>query len=89
MYRCQLCGSVPRSTPAFRKIVETRSREYPLRLKANSFRRKRKEKHSDDPGGTGHEIARELLVCPTCAAEPSAEGHVDGRLRGPPVLAAA
>jgi hypothetical protein len=47
---------------------------YPSRARANTFGRtdekgKRKEYHSDDPGGKGQEVAREVLVCSACAAQ--------------------
>jgi hypothetical protein len=28
-----------------------------------------KEHHTDDPGGMGHEVAREVFVCPSCASK--------------------
>jgi hypothetical protein len=43
-------------------------------------------KTTDDPGGTGSEIVREVLVCPSCFEEPSAGSAEDC---GPPVLAIA
>jgi hypothetical protein len=51
-----------------------RSKGYPYRSRANSFVRtsdtgKRKEYHTDDPGGEGQEVVLEVIVCPTCAAQ--------------------
>lgn len=43
-------------------------------------------KKTDDPGGVGFEIVREVVVCPDCCEEPAvlaSEGC------GPPVLAVA
>jgi len=46
-------------------------------LKANRFKRKRRPsdppgtkrvRYRDDPGGSGREIARELVLCAACAA---------------------
>lgn len=87
MYRCQLCGGVvPANTPAIRQVVETRKRKYPLREKANRFRKDRRIKQSDDPGGIGYEAVREIVVCPGCSKEVSG-----GRAPGcsPPGLALA
>jgi hypothetical protein len=57
VYRCQVCGEVvPANTPALRKVIETRRREYPRRPKANQFRREGRKEHTDDPGGVGTEI---------------------------------
>jgi hypothetical protein len=52
--------------------VKRRSKEYPHRSRANSFVRindagKRKEYHTDDPGGEGQEIVLEVIACPECA----------------------
>jgi len=75
MFRCQLCQCIvaPR-TPSQRLVLNWRSKEYPYRSRANTFVRtdekgKRKEYHSDDPGGKGQEVAKEVIVCPTCAAQ--------------------
>ena len=74
MFVCQLCGGVvPPRTPAARVVVHRRPKRYPLRREANRFARldergKRKEYVTDDPGGVGWEIAREVLACPPCAA---------------------
>jgi hypothetical protein len=41
-------------------------------MKANAFLRigdtgKRKRRETDDPGGVGWEVVREVLACPACA----------------------
>jgi hypothetical protein len=41
---------------------------------ANTFLRisetgKRKEYHTDDPGGEGKEVVKEVTVCPACAVQ--------------------
>ena len=75
MFRCQLCQCiVPPRTPSQRLVLNWRSKEYQYRARANTFVRtdekgKRKEYHSDDPGGKGQEVAKEVIVCPTCAAQ--------------------
>lgn len=75
MFRCQLCQRVvPPRTPCHHLILKRRSKEYPYRSRANSFVRinetgKRKEYHTDDPGGRGEEVVPEVIVCPACAAQ--------------------
>jgi hypothetical protein len=77
MFLCQLCGGVvPPRIPATRVVVNRRPKQYPFRFEANVFYRpdpkkegKIKEHKTDDPGGVGWEIAREVLACPRCAAE--------------------
>src|SRR5262249_44786018 len=77
MYRCQLCGTtVPPGTPCHRLVVQTRPARYPFRSRANCFRRlvndgkrkKHKDIYTDDPGGTGSQIVREVMACPACAS---------------------
>jgi hypothetical protein len=48
-------------------VLVKRIRQYPPRAKANLVVREKKEHYTDDPGGSGREIAREVLVCPECA----------------------
>ena len=73
VYRCEACGCVvPPRTPAYRRVLKKRQKEYPYRPKANRVVRlsdngKPKESFVDDPGGTGEEIAGEMMVCPACA----------------------
>jgi hypothetical protein len=68
MYRCDLCKQlIPPNTPSLRIPAEFRPVQYPFRADANRFYRKRKLETTDDPGGTGSEIVRELVVCPSCA----------------------
>ncbi|MBI2894165.1 MAG: hypothetical protein HYY06_11490 [Deltaproteobacteria bacterium] len=59
----------PRS-PSSRIVVETREARYPPRPKVHFVPPSEggKGKWVDDPGGTGREIAREITVCPACAA---------------------
>lgn len=78
MFRCQMCESVcPPKTRTSRIVVKTRHKEYSARGPDPSERRRfspgrrgrRPAKKDYDKGGEGHEIVRELVVCPTCAAK--------------------
>ena len=70
MYKCQQCNQVvPAKTKANRITVETRYKQYPFRAKVMRQIEAGKVKMADDPGGTGYEIVRELVVCPDCAAK--------------------
>ena len=86
MFRCQVCRKVVApSTRPIRHVVETRERQYALRPKANRFERDGRERRSDDPGGTGREIVREVLLCGSCAEELATKSEMPFHLRGPPV----
>src|SRR5262249_53262718 len=73
MFRCQLCQCVvPPQTPCQHLVLKRRSKAYPYRSRANTFistneAGKRKEYHTDDPGGTGEEVVREVTTSPACA----------------------
>jgi hypothetical protein len=70
MYRCQLCNRVSRpGERATKVVIERRPTEYPSRSKAQRTRAGRRAKFQDDPGGAGYEIAKEAIVCATCAQE--------------------
>jgi len=76
MFRCQLCQSVvPSRIPPQRVVLQQRRKEYSYRSRANVVIRKPKDgkktkkEFRDDPGGEGHEIVQEVIVCPTCANE--------------------
>lgn len=75
MFKCQICHRiVPPRTKATRIVLSTRVAVYPYRSQANRVVRvnetgHRKEFFVDDPGGTGHQIAREVLACPSCAKQ--------------------
>ena len=71
MFRCQHCGTVtPPRVSAETIVVETRPSVYPPRRKANREiiwkKPLQRFEKQDDPGGTGHEIVREMSVCPPC-----------------------
>jgi rubredoxin len=87
LFQCQVCGVVVTpNTPAHQKVVETRRREYPFRKEANLFIKDSRPKKTDDPGGIGFEIVREVVVCPGCSEEPAA---LSSEGCGPPVWAVA
>jgi hypothetical protein len=72
MFKCQNCQTiVPAHTKAARIVVENRFKEYPYRKRAFWAYQAKKEKREliDDIGGLGCEIAREMVVCPECAAK--------------------
>jgi hypothetical protein len=90
VFRCHACGRVvSANTSPIRRVVETRERQYPPRPKANRFKKDGRERQSDDPGGSGRELVREILLCSSCAAKLVAEGEMQSRLRGPPFVAIA
>ena len=80
MFRCQLCDEVvPPRTAAQRVVVRTRVRKYPFRREVNRLVRlsekgKPKETFTDDPGGAGQEVVRELMVCLACASKCNGAG---------------
>jgi hypothetical protein len=74
MFRCEICGKVTSPGTSAHKVVrEVRERFYSERSTANSHGGggARKGRRRKDPGGSGHEIVREQLLCPQCAAEHS------------------
>ena len=88
MFVCQICGGVvPPRTPAIRIVTSRRHKQYPFRSRANLLYRpdssgKVKEYFTDDPGGTGWEIAREILSCPRCA---DSTQELDQKAGAPPL----
>lgn len=77
--QCGICSTQtkPREKVS-RIVVETREKTYPYRSDANSFVRSEKvgdiylqgkKEKSNDPGGKGWEIVREVIVCSSCATE--------------------
>ena len=64
----------PQAPLALRPVVAPAEPGIPFRSRANRIVRlnesgKKKEKFIDDPGGAGRESAREVIVCPACAAQ--------------------
>jgi hypothetical protein len=71
MFRCQQCGIVtPPRTSSELVTTEIRPHSYPPRRKVMReivFKKHLKQwEQADDPGGTGHEIVRQIRVCPSC-----------------------
>ena len=89
MYKCELYQIVPElkecakngiSKPGERSVrvtIDRRAVEYAARAKAHKMRVGRRLRTSDDPGGTGYEIAKEVIACPTCAADYAALKEAD------------
>ena len=70
MNRCKVCNRVSRPGERAQKVVtERRAAEYPSRGKAQKGRPGSRSKFQDDPGGAGYEIAKEAVMCATCAQE--------------------
>ena len=70
MFKCQNCQTiVPAHTKAQRIVVEIRHKVYPKRKEAFWTVRHGSHLLIDDVGGEGWEIAREIVVCPDCAAK--------------------
>lgn len=67
VYKCQICGkSAPPRTPILRLVTLTRPREYPPRPKVNAYVKDKRVIRTNDPGGVGTEIVREIAICPEC-----------------------
>ncbi len=71
MFRCEKCGDVvPAGVSAQNVVVQSRSKDYPTRTETTTAGRSRyPRERTVDKGGEGHEIVRELKVCPKCAEE--------------------
>ena len=70
MFRCHYCKKVvPPATSAVHIVIETREVQYPSRG-GRSLDTGKKTSGSgkfQDRGGSGVEIVREVLACPSCA----------------------
>lgn len=67
MYVCKNCNTqIFSNTPSHSYQVKKRSKTYPKRASANKYLKDGKSKVSDDPGGTGWEIEKEIIVCKNC-----------------------
>lgn len=71
MYRCDECNVVVGPNVRSFTKFETRRKVYPFREKANWSYKKEgdniKYVQTNDPGGIGQEISRELRVCESCS----------------------
>lgn len=74
-FRCEVCGNaVEPGINARKLVVAKRMKEYPYRREVHrkmvlDEKGRLKEKWTDDVGGLGWEIARELMACHDCAHE--------------------
>jgi len=68
-FKCGICGNTSKPhQSATRIVMETRDKIYPVRMGVHKFRNRLGTKiEKDDPGGIGKEIAKEILICPSCA----------------------
>jgi len=58
---------VSSNQPSYLFPIKQRYKRYPARGSANKFKTDLgRDKTSDDPGGDGHEIEKEILVCKNC-----------------------
>lgn len=71
MYRCEICCTTVPPRTRRHLIAVTRPARYPARDRVYVVRGDGLRYAKDDPGGTGHEIAREIIACPACASAPS------------------
>ena len=73
MYQCEVCGHItPPRTPSEKITVVTRNAVYPFRPKVFGCWKRlpgggSKFTRTDDKGGTGPQVVRELTACPECA----------------------
>lgn len=74
MYRCQKCNIVVGPNQKIHKVVvETRPRTYAVSRPVRRGRGRRRQEEEPMGQASGYEIAKELEVCPSCAASLSAE----------------
>ncbi|MCO7222929.1 hypothetical protein [Pleionea sp. CnH1-48] len=61
--------------------VKSRIKHYPARIKVNAFvDRDGRHRQSDDPGGQGVELVRQIKVCPDCAESSVNHSHLPDKL---------
>ena len=75
MYRCEFCGKNSKPNASCHKVVEaTRMHRHPFRAKVQQRwvldkNNRYKLEWTDDPGGLGPQIVREIDACVDCAKE--------------------
>ena len=70
MYRCEKCNSVVGPGKKMnRVVVETRPKNYPVFKTIPARRRDRNPQRELVATRAGHEIARELVTCSSCARD--------------------
>lgn len=67
MYNCQVCGkTVGPGVRAFLIVAKRQRWSHPYRPKVNRIKIEDKWELTDDPGGEGYQIKKELRACPDC-----------------------
>src|SRR5438093_9265937 len=79
MNKCEKCGvQAAPGEQAYKEVLSTRAKTYPFRARANRFHHDEVKPwphhwtkeggsiYTDDPGGQGQEIKKEITVCHTC-----------------------
>ena len=68
MFVCANCSKQEKpNQPSYLFPTKLRSKVYPRRESANKYTAdKGKQKKAEDPGGSGLEIQKEILVCKDC-----------------------
>lgn len=71
MYRCDVCGKVTQPSESC-KVIISKKREKNYRFRPGVNRVKREDgkwEYTNDNGGEGTEISKELKVCSKCAPQ--------------------
>lgn len=70
MFRCEVCGRGSQlGESSYKRVLERREKVYPMRSSVNPARDQFGRYRTDDPGGSGWEIVREVTVCSECAVQ--------------------
>jgi hypothetical protein len=71
MYKCENCGTlVSARQSSFLFTTIKRRKQYAFRADANiAIDKSGKKKKTNDPGGTGYETVKEIVVCKKCYTE--------------------
>ena len=69
MYICENCNKlVGPNIPSQQYPLKLRKKIYPFRANANQYKQpgRNEKKKTNDPGGVGFELEKEIAVCPNC-----------------------
>ena len=67
MFVCENCSKISKpQEKSYQFPLKYSEKSYPYRAKVNKLKKGGKIKETDDPGGFGHEIEKEITVCKTC-----------------------
>jgi hypothetical protein len=67
MYRCEKCGKIVPPGKRCKKIIaQTKVMNHPYRNGANATKVEDRWEYTDDIGGQGQQIVKELKVCEAC-----------------------